>query len=145
MADGQTYFLILLVLSVWLNFAFPIQAVLPVPYTYFGIIFIGFGIIMAFLSRELFLRSRTTLSPFESPTSLITDGPFCLSRNPIYLGMASILFGTAIFLGKLVSFAFPIVFVLIIETVIIPKEERKLEKIFGERYRKYKKSVRQWI
>jgi protein-S-isoprenylcysteine O-methyltransferase Ste14 len=68
-----------------------------------------------------------------------------MSRNPIYLGMASMLLGVAIFLGKLVSFAFPIVFVLIIEAAFIPKEERNLEKIFGERYRKYKKSVRQWI
>jgi protein-S-isoprenylcysteine O-methyltransferase Ste14 len=28
---------------------------------------------------------------------------------------------------------------------IIPGEERNLEKIFGERYREYKQSVRRWI
>jgi len=145
MADGQTYFLILLALSVWLNFAFPIQTVLYAPYTYFGIAFVGFGIAMCLWSRSLFLEGKTTLSPFESPTSLLTSGPFCISRNPIYLGMAAILLGIAMLLGTLVAFAFPVLFVVIIETLFIPGEEQNLEKIFGERYRKYKRTVRQWI
>jgi len=145
MADGQTYFLILLALSVWLSSAFPIQTILYAPYTYFGILFIGFGIAMCLWCRSLFLEGRTTLSPFESPTSLLTSGPFRISRNPIYLGMASILLGTAILLGTLVAFASPVLFVIIICALFIPQEEQRLEKIFGERYRKYKRMVRQWV
>jgi protein-S-isoprenylcysteine O-methyltransferase Ste14 len=33
----------------------------------------------------------------------------------------------------------------VIEFFIIPGEERKLENLFGELYREYKKSVRRWI
>jgi protein-S-isoprenylcysteine O-methyltransferase Ste14 len=47
--------------------------------------------------------------------------------------------------GTLVTFAFPVIFVTLIEFFIIPGEERKLEKIFGEPYREYKKSVRRWM
>lgn len=130
MADGQSYFIILLILSIWLNFIFPIQVILYAPYTYFGIIIIGFGIAIAFWSRSLFLKSKTTLSPYESPTSLVTSGPFHISRNPMYLGMAAILFGIAISLGTLVTFTFPVLFIMIIETLLIPDEEQKLEKIF---------------
>jgi protein-S-isoprenylcysteine O-methyltransferase Ste14 len=145
MADGQSYFIILLILSIWLNFVFPIRTVLYAPFTYFGIIIIGVGIFIGLWSRSLFLKSKTTLSPYESPTSLVTSGPFHISRNPIYLGMAAILLGFAVLLGTLVTFIFPAIFIMIIETLFIPDEERKLEKIFGEQYKEYKNKVRQWI
>ena len=145
MADGQDYFLILLVLSVLLNFIFPVPAFLSPPSTYSGFLIIGFGLVLALWSRSLFIKNSTTLQPSEEPTLLVTSGPFRISRNPIYLGMAAILLGVAVFMGTLVTFAFPVLFVTLIEFFIIPCEERKLEKLFGEPYREYKKSVRRWI
>ncbi|MDO9550779.1 MAG: isoprenylcysteine carboxylmethyltransferase family protein [Methanoregula sp.] len=145
MADGQDYFIILLVLSVLLNFVVPVPAFLSPPATYSGFLIIGFGLVLVLQSRSLFIRNATTLQPSEEPTSLVTSGPFRLSRNPVYLGMASILLGVAVVQGTLVALVFPVIFVLLIEFFIIPGEERMLEKIFGERYRDYKKSVRRWI
>ena len=145
MADGQDYFIILLVMSVLLNFVFPVPAFLSPPFTYSGFLIIGFGFVMALWSRSLFLKNSTTLQLYEEPTSLVTSGPFRLSRNPIYLGMASILLGVTVVQGTLVALAFPVIFVMVIEFFIIPGEEQNLEKIFGERYREYKKNVRRWI
>jgi len=145
MADGQDYFLILLVLSVLLHFLFPVPAFLSPPFTYTGFLIIGFGLVLVFWSRSLFLKNGTTMQPSEEPTSFMTSGPFRLSRNPVYLGMASVLLGVAVVQGTLIAFAFPVIFVTLIEFLIIPGEERMLEKIFGERYRVYKKSVRRWI
>src|SRR5674476_629875 len=120
MADGQDYFLILLILSVLLNFIFPVPAFLSTPFTYSGFLIIGFGFVMAFWSRSLFLKNSTTLQISEEPTSLVTSGPFRLSRNPIYLGMASILLGVAVLMGTLVALTFPVLFVILIEFFIIP-------------------------
>lgn len=145
MADGQDYFIILLVLSVLLNFLFPVTTFLFPPATYSGFLFIGFGLVLAFWSRSLFQKNTTTLQLSEEPTLLVTSGPFRLSRNPIYLGMASILLGVAVVLGTLVALAFPVIFVTLIDFFIIPGEEGKLEKIFGDPYRVYKKSVRRWV
>ncbi len=145
MADGQDYFLILLIVSVLLNFIFPVPLFLSPPITYSGFLIIIFGLVLAFWSRSLFLRNSTTLQLSEEPTSLVTTGPFRYSRNPIYLGMASVLFGVAVLQGTLVAFAFPALFVMVIQFFIIPGEERKLENLFGELYREYKKSVRRWI
>ncbi len=145
MADGQDYFLILLVLSVLLNFIFSVPAFLSPPSTFSGFLIIGFGFVLALWSRSLFLRNSTTLQLSEKPTSLVTSGPFRLSRNPIYLGMASILLGVAVVQGTLVALVFPALFVTVIGFFIIPGEERKLENLFGEPYREYKKSVRRWI
>jgi len=145
MADGQDYFLILLVLAVLLNFLFPVPVFLSPPSTYSGFLIIGAGLVLILWSRSLFLKNSTTLQPSEDPTSLVTSGPFRISRNPVYLGMAAILLGAAVFLGTLVTLAFPVIFIALIEFFIIPGEERNLEKIFGERYRAYKKSVRRWL
>ena len=145
MADGQDYFIIFLVLSVLLNFLFPVPAFLSPPVTYSGFLLIGVGLVLAIWSRSLFTKNSTTLQLYEEPTALIISGPFRLSRNPIYLGMASILFGVAVLQGTPVAFAFPVLFVASIGFFIIPGEERKLEHRFGEPYREYKKSVRRWI
>jgi len=131
MADGQDYFIILLVLSVLLNFIFPVVAFLSPPATYSGFLITGFGLVLAFWSRSLFLKNATTLQRSEEPPLLVTSGPFRISRNPIYLGMASILLGVAVFQGTLVSLAFPVVFISLIEFFIITGEERKLEKNLG--------------
>jgi protein-S-isoprenylcysteine O-methyltransferase Ste14 len=104
-----------------------------------------FGLVLGFWSRSLFLRNSTTLQLYEDPASLVTSGPFRHSRNPIYLGMASILAGVAVLQCTLVALLFPVLFVIVIDFFIIPGEERKLENLFGERYQEYKKSVRRWI
>ena len=62
MADGQDYFLILLIVSVLLNFIFPVPLFLSPPITYSGFLIIIFGLVLAFWSRSLFLRNSTTLS-----------------------------------------------------------------------------------
>lgn len=143
--DAQGYFLLLLSLSVLFHFVFPIRIILQAPFTFSGILVVGSGLILAFRSRALFLEKRTTLSPYESPGFLITTGPFRISRNPVYLAMAAILFGSAMVMGTLVTFVFPVLFIAIAGTLFIPDEEQDLEKKFGEEYRKYRRRVRRWI
>jgi len=75
MADGQDYFIILLVLSVLLNFVFPVLVFLSPPFTYSGFLIIGFGFVLALKSRSLFLKNATTLQPSEEPTSLVNLRP----------------------------------------------------------------------
>ncbi len=138
-------FLILLVLAIVSGFFFPMIAIIYPPYTYSGLAFISFGIIMDSWSTLLFLRSKTTTSPLGAPTALMAAGPFRISRNPMYLGMAAVLAGVAILSGALVTFIFPAIFIVIIETRFIPREEKSLEKTFGQEYEDYKSKVRRWI
>jgi protein-S-isoprenylcysteine O-methyltransferase Ste14 len=145
LADGQGYFLFLLVLAIVSHLVFPVRVLLQPPFTLLGILIIGAGLILAFWTRALFLRNRTTLSPYESPAVLITTGPFRMSRNPVYLAMAAMLFGSAVLMGTLVPFVFPVLFIVIIEVLFIPDEERRLEEIFGGEYQEYQRRVRRWV
>lgn len=140
-----TYFNILLLLSIGFHFMFPLFKFIFYPYNYLGVGLIIFGIIINLWTDSLFKKKQTTVKPYEMPNFFITSGPFKLSRHPMYLGMMSILLGVSIFLGSLIIFAFPIIFIIIMEKRFIPLEEKNLETKFANQYFDYKKNVSRWI
>jgi protein-S-isoprenylcysteine O-methyltransferase Ste14 len=139
------YFLAFLILSIVFHFVIPISKVLFPPYTYVGWVLIAGGPILIIGSDLLFKNTKTTVKPYEQPTQLLISGPFRISRHPMYLGMALVLLGVAIVHGTLLSFAFPVVFGLVMERLFIPIEEANLERVFGRQYLEYKQRVRRWI
>lgn len=139
------YFLISLLLSIGLYFALPSTKAMATPYHYISIVFIGIGVVLNLWTDSLFKKHKTTVKPYENPTHLEISGPFCISRHPMYLGMVSILLGIAIALGSLITLVVPILFVIVMEAMFIPFEERNLEQAFGKEYLDYKKKVRRWI
>jgi len=140
-----TYLLISLALTIGLNFIFPIKRIIHSPNTYMGVIFILFGVLINVWADNLFKKSRTTVKPHETPTSFEVSCPFRISRHPMYLGMCAILLGVAIILGSISTFVVPIFFIILMEIVFIPFEEKNLEQEFREKYLDYKKKVRRWI
>ena len=97
------------------------------------------------LASLRFVRAGTPVIPFKPTTALVVDGPYRLSRNPIYLGMAALYIGLAFLLGILWSLLF-LPFVLIaVDRLIIAREEPYLERKFGQDYVEYKERVRRWI
>lgn len=138
-------FFILLILSVLIHFLVPIVIIIPYPYKLIGILPIITGLLITLIANSVLLKHRTSIKPNEIPGVFITSGLFKLSRNPIYLGMAIILFGGEIFLGSLSPLIFPIIFVIIINRFFITVEEKILENKFGKKYLDYKKRVRRWI
>jgi protein-S-isoprenylcysteine O-methyltransferase Ste14 len=140
-----TFFLVFLLFSIVLHFLFPIKKFIFPPYTYTGFILIGFGAILNIWTDLVFKKKKTTVKPYEDPTALITVGPFRISRHPMYLGMFLVLSGVAVSHGTLITFVFPFVFVVLMELLFIPFEEKNVERIFGEKYLDYKRKVRRWI
>ena len=87
----------------------------------------------------------TTIDFYEAPNRLVTDGPFHISRNPIYLSGVILSLGVAILLGSLITFVFPIALLVILDRYYVPFEEKRLEETFGTQYLEYKQRVRRWI
>jgi len=112
----------------------PLVRLILFPWNLSGIILIIAGIIMTLITNSALLKNRTSIQPFETPDVLLTSGLFKLSRNPLYLGMAIAFAGVVITLGSLSPIIFPVIFVIIIDRVIIPFEENKLEMEFGDKY-----------
>ena len=139
------YFIAFLVLSIFLHFTFPIMKVIYPPFTYVGFILILFGAVLNLWTDRLFKQHNTTVKPHLEPTTLLVSGPFSLSRHPMYLGMASVLLGVAINHGTIITFIFPILYVVLMDRLFIPMEEENLTRLFENEYRNYMKKVRRWI
>lgn len=94
-----------------------------------------------------FAKARTTVNPIaiDKVTAFVQVGIFRVTRNPMYLGMAVILLGWAIFLGNLAALAGIAAFVALITRLQIIPEERILAARFGEDYEAYRRNVRRWI
>jgi|SRR5918998_3226863 protein-S-isoprenylcysteine O-methyltransferase Ste14 len=76
---------------------------------------------------------------------LTTEGPFRYTRNPGYLGLAIIYAGIAVLRNSLWAIL-PLPLVLkVIQREVIGREERYLERTFGEEYLAYKARVRRWV
>src|SRR5437764_409508 len=71
------------------------------PWRWVGFLPMALGVLTGGWVAVVFVRRKTTITPGEVSSDLVTDGPFRLSRNPIYLGMALILVAVALLLGSL--------------------------------------------
>jgi protein-S-isoprenylcysteine O-methyltransferase Ste14 len=103
----------------------------------------GGGLLALFLSA--FRRAETPVDPYTPSEAIVTDGPYRLTRNPAYLGMALTYAGIAIASNAPWALAPLPVAIAIIDRGVIAREERYLERKFGAPYTDYKRRVRRWI
>lgn len=139
------YFLFTLGLMTLLHLLVPIATWCPPPWNLAGVLPIAAGLTLIFTAATQFRRRGTAIKPFEPTTTLVTDGIYRFTRNPMYLGLTLILAGAAIGFGTL-SPILPIpLFVACITTRFIKKEEALLTAQFGDAYRDYTRRVRRWL
>ena len=72
---------------------------------------------------------------------MVREGPYSICRNPLYLGSFLIGCGAALQLESPVFLAGVLFTAFVYARWIIPREEAFLERIFGERYRSYRREV----
>jgi protein-S-isoprenylcysteine O-methyltransferase Ste14 len=110
-----------------------------------GSVFILSGVALAVSFIRAFRQAGTPVNPGEPATALATTGPYRLSRNPGYLGMVSAYAGIAVLSGTVWVLASLVPVLLLIDRGVIRREERHLERRFGDDYRNYKSRTRRWI
>jgi protein-S-isoprenylcysteine O-methyltransferase Ste14 len=92
-----------------------------------------------------FVRAGTSVIPFKPTTALVTDGPYRITRNPMYVGMACLYVAIAVGFSLIWAlFLLPLVLIAV-DRLVIAKEEPYLERLFGEPYLDYKRRVRRWL
>jgi protein-S-isoprenylcysteine O-methyltransferase Ste14 len=92
-------------------------------------------------------RSRTTVNPWtpEQSSSIVTRGVYRVSRNPMYLGMATALLGVAVWRASLPGYVLVPLFCAWLDRFQIQPEERALLAGFGAEFSRYRSRVRRWI
>jgi len=108
-----------------------------------ALILIGLGIIL--WSAVYFFTKKTPIEPHHTPKTLIVEGPYRLSRNPIYLGLTLILVGYALGLGAITALLPVIAFPMIIARRFVQQEEAALRQAFGTEADEYIDRTARWI
>jgi protein-S-isoprenylcysteine O-methyltransferase Ste14 len=110
-----------------------------------GGIFVVCGLVLTGSAALKFKSAGTTVRPDRAPSALVMSGPYRISRNPMYLGLAVISLGIAIADQSFWTLIALAIVVALIQRHAIEPEEAFLEKRFGTEYLSYKHRVRRWI
>ncbi len=103
------------------------------------------GVTLAGWAVACFRLAGTTPVPTRPTTAIVDRGPFRLSRNPMYLGLTAITLGVGFVTGNLWITLAAIPAAIVIDRYAIAREERYLDRKFGDAYRAYRGVVRRWV
>ncbi len=143
--NPPAYFLIALLGMIGLHSIWPAGRYAAFPLTLLGLLPLFVGILLNLVADREFKRHATTVKPFERSTALITSFPFSVSRNPMYLGLTSMLLGVALLLGTASPLIVPVAFAVLMDQRFIRAEERMMQETFGMEWERYAARVRRWL
>jgi protein-S-isoprenylcysteine O-methyltransferase Ste14 len=106
---------------------------------------LGGGVLLLGCFERAMRQADTPTNPYKPVEHIATEGPFRYTRNPGYLAMTLIYAGIASLANALWAILLLPVTLLVIQRGVIEREERYLERKFGEEYLSYKAQVRRWI
>jgi protein-S-isoprenylcysteine O-methyltransferase Ste14 len=144
-APPPLIYLGVLVFSLLLNRRFPI-AFLPRGIARgLGWSLLSAGVLLVGWFERTLRHAGTPANPYKPVSNVVTEGPFRYTRNPAYLSMSMIYTGIAALANALWAMLLLPGALLVIQRGVIEREERYLERKFGEEYLRYKAQVRRWI
>jgi len=103
------------------------------------------GIALPLWGSRTFKRHKTNILPYKDPDTMVTDGPFKYTRNPMYLGMLTVLLGATVLSGTIEGLGFTALYFAVANWWYIPYEESRMQAVFGEKFEDYKDKVRRWV
>jgi len=106
---------------------------------------VGGGMALAAWFARTMRGADTTMHINKTVSRVVQDGPFRYSRNPGYLSLTMIYTGIAVLRNALWAVVLLPLVLYVIEREVIEREERYLERSFGEEYLAYKARVRRWV
>ncbi len=90
-------------------------------------------------------KNKTAITYYKPTTKFITERSFRITRNPLYLSLLLVAVSLIVISNSLWYFVTLLLLFIFFDQFVVPREEMYLEKIFGEDFIKYKKSVRRWV
>jgi protein-S-isoprenylcysteine O-methyltransferase Ste14 len=135
----------LLAIAIVLDRLMPIALPTLFSSVYLSTVLVSAGFSIMMMAWWQFRQRQVAICPTAITDSLITDGIYRLTGNPMYLGIVLMLCGVAVFVGTLPFYAVAVLYFVLINHWFCPYEEEKLLVTFGRNYESYRSSVRRWI
>jgi protein-S-isoprenylcysteine O-methyltransferase Ste14 len=137
-------FLCAILLGIALNHAWPLKF-MPRNVGLLGPLVTACAVVLFLLSYREFRRAGTSVQGSKRSTVIVRTGPYRFSRNPIYLAFILFVLGLSVWLNNAWLLVTLVPAVGLIAMVVIPREERFLERNFNDQYSSYKARVRRWL
>ena len=95
--------------------------------------------------REFYAAGRGTLAPWDPPRHLVTSGPYRISRNPIYIGVATILVAWCLLWDSRMLATYSVLFLIAVHLRVVRYEEPWAARHFGSEWDAYRNRVPRWV
>lgn len=101
--------------------------------------------VLSWCVRDFAARGRGTLAPVDPPKELVAVGLYRWVRNPMYVGVVTILVGHALFFGAGALWIYAALVFTAFHLFVTLYEEPGLSARFGDSYARYRTAVPRWI
>jgi protein-S-isoprenylcysteine O-methyltransferase Ste14 len=116
------------------------------PLRWLGIALLILGAVLVLETFARFaLQGLGTPAPVYPTKALVVTGSYRFVRNPMYVGVVSLIFGQALIFGSVGALIWGVVVWLAVHLFVLGYEEPTLRQSFGEQYDRYRANVRRWI
>lgn len=103
------------------------------------------AVVLFLLSYREFRAAGTSVRGSTRSTTIVRTGPYRFSRNPVYLAFILFMLGLSVWLNNAWLLVTLVPAVGVTAMIVIPREERFLERTFHDQYSSYKVAVRRWL
>jgi protein-S-isoprenylcysteine O-methyltransferase Ste14 len=110
-----------------------------------GLVLAATGVGIAVWGRRTMVAAGTNVRPSLPATAIVTTGPFRFSRNPLYCSLTLLFLGLTALVNSWWGVIVLVPLLLVMHVGVVLREERYLERKFGETYRQYRTSVRRYL
>jgi len=101
--------------------------------------------VLAFAAVREFGRHKTSPSPYQPTSAIVTSGVFRHTRNPIYISFVVFILAFAVAANSLWYALAAALLFLLLHYGVVKREERYLSRKFGAAYHEYCQQVRRWL
>jgi protein-S-isoprenylcysteine O-methyltransferase Ste14 len=110
-----------------------------------GLALVALGVGILIWGRRTLVAGGTNVDPSLPSTAVITSGPYRFSRNPLYGGLAVVYLGLTLAFDAWWGIVLLALVLIVMHLGVIQREERYLERKFGDGYRHYRSAVRRYL
>ena len=138
-------YLVGLLLGLLLHYLYPVKFLPAAISVWSGVLLILISVLMVLSALLAFRRVGASPDVHKPTTAISTDGIYRWSRNPMYISLALLYLGIAAWVNSLWILLLLVPMLVVVDQGVVKREERYLEKKFGDEYLRYKSHVRRWI
>jgi len=110
-----------------------------------GALLVAAGLVLFGVSLTTFARARTGIMLQHAATQVVDYGPYAHSRNPMYVSFVMMYVGGCLLANTLWPLVLLPVVIVLMNRIVIAREERYMQQTFPAPYGAYAKRVRRWV